>query len=313
MENYTYMTLLTNNTYVQGVILLNETLKQVKSKYPLVVLVTNEIAQATLDILDYLKIKWKLVENVQLSHNIENFQEHQLKTKENNPLWKNVNFKFQIFNQIEYDKIIYLDCDIFILKNIDFLFKKPHMTASFNFYFYKFPIFINNKYYSFDLNNIEGKPAKAINRFNGGCLIINPSQELFNNIINFINNINLNDIPKDMILHEEDLLNLYYKTWKDQKKLQLNKYFNVFYFYNTEKQLSNYIESHAFFVHFLGSIKPWDCYSKLFKNKLNINNDLSFPSPLYQKSIKIIEDILLSLPYQLIINFTKIYLKEIEG
>ena len=89
------------------------------------------------------------------------------------------------------------------------------MTASFNFYFYKFPIFINNKYYSFDLNNTEGKPAKAVNRFNSGCLIIEPSQELFNNIINFINNINLNDISKDMILHEEDLLNLYYKTWKD--------------------------------------------------------------------------------------------------
>lgn len=44
MENYTYMTLLTNNTYVQGVILLNETLKKVKSKYPLVVLVTEEVA-----------------------------------------------------------------------------------------------------------------------------------------------------------------------------------------------------------------------------------------------------------------------------
>ena len=44
IKNYTYMTLLTNNTYVQGVILLNETLKKVKSKYPLIVLVTNEVA-----------------------------------------------------------------------------------------------------------------------------------------------------------------------------------------------------------------------------------------------------------------------------
>jgi len=40
MNNNIYITLLGNNSYLQGVLLLNYSLKQVKSKYPLLVLVT---------------------------------------------------------------------------------------------------------------------------------------------------------------------------------------------------------------------------------------------------------------------------------
>jgi alpha-N-acetylglucosamine transferase len=79
--------------------------------------------------------------------------------------WKNCWTKFQIFNLIEYDKIVFLDADVMVLKNLDHLFKKPHMTAA-----------LDGEYW----NLWPSWP-----HFNSGCLVIEPSTDLFNNILNF--------------------------------------------------------------------------------------------------------------------------------
>jgi len=47
MENYSYISLLTNDNYIYGIILLAESLKQVKSKYPLKVLITKDVSKAS--------------------------------------------------------------------------------------------------------------------------------------------------------------------------------------------------------------------------------------------------------------------------
>jgi hypothetical protein len=52
MENYSYISLLTNDTYVYGIILLSESLKRVKSKYPLNVLITEDVSAAIKELLD---------------------------------------------------------------------------------------------------------------------------------------------------------------------------------------------------------------------------------------------------------------------
>jgi hypothetical protein len=51
MKNYAYISLLTNDSYAYGVALLVESLKRVKAKYPLHVLVTDTVSAATLEFL----------------------------------------------------------------------------------------------------------------------------------------------------------------------------------------------------------------------------------------------------------------------
>ena len=51
-----------------------------------------------MDILDYLEIKWKLVENIKLPENIKNFRNNQNLNLPLNPLWYNTITKLQIFN-----------------------------------------------------------------------------------------------------------------------------------------------------------------------------------------------------------------------
>jgi len=47
MKNYSYISLLTNDSYAYGIALLVESMKKVDTKYPLKVLVTNNVSKAT--------------------------------------------------------------------------------------------------------------------------------------------------------------------------------------------------------------------------------------------------------------------------
>jgi len=52
MNNYRYITLLSDDSYIFGVILLQESLKRVDSQYPLEVIVTPNVSKPILKILE---------------------------------------------------------------------------------------------------------------------------------------------------------------------------------------------------------------------------------------------------------------------
>ena len=60
--NYSYMTLLSDDSYIFGIILLNKSLKEVGSVYPLEVLVTSNVSKPVLNILEQLNLKYYVVE-----------------------------------------------------------------------------------------------------------------------------------------------------------------------------------------------------------------------------------------------------------
>jgi alpha-N-acetylglucosamine transferase len=78
-----------------------------------------------------------------------------------NPLfsrnWALTLSKFEIFNLTQFDKIIYLDADIMMLKNIDHLFEYPHLTSA-----------LDGEYF----NIWPDKP-----HFNAGILVIEPNSD----------------------------------------------------------------------------------------------------------------------------------------
>ena len=52
MNKYSYVTLLTNDSYVYGVALLVESMSRVNTYYPLHVLINDEVSAASIEILD---------------------------------------------------------------------------------------------------------------------------------------------------------------------------------------------------------------------------------------------------------------------
>lgn len=232
MKNYSYVTLLTNDSYVYGVALLVESMKRVNTQYPLHVLIIDEVAEATIEILKQLKVTY---EKVDIIPTPEDIYEHNKKRDPGTAVvWRNCWTKFRIFDQTQFDKIIFLDADIMILQNLDHLFELPHMTAAMDGeYFGLWPTWPH---------------------FNSGCLVIEPSHQLFEDILNFASSLNEDNIP-DYVIADQEVLNLYYKDWPKQTELHLNKYYNIFPPYVQEEMLPD-LENKIYFAHFVGR-KPW--------------------------------------------------------
>lgn len=114
-NNYTYITLLSSKEYIWGVLILNKSLQNVKSKYPLTVCLTNDIVDnKIINILTQENINYLIVRKLQYKNNSEK------------GTILNTASKIHIFNFKQFDKIVYIDADTLVLKNIDNLFNYPN-------------------------------------------------------------------------------------------------------------------------------------------------------------------------------------------
>ena len=117
MEKYTYATLLSTDDYVWGVLGLYYSLQKVNSKYPLLVMVTDNIKPETIDILEDVGVSYKIVNNTLFSKSAET-EELKLYAKR----YKSTFNKFHVYNLKGYDKVLFLDADILTVGNIDNMF-----------------------------------------------------------------------------------------------------------------------------------------------------------------------------------------------
>ena len=272
MKKYSYVTLLTNDSYAYGVILLLESMKKVNTKYPLHVLITEDVSLPTIEILNQLDVTYELVDKIEMPKELMDYN------MAINPsvagTWRYCWTKFHIFHQNQFDKIIFLDADIMLLKNIDHLFKKSHMTGA-----------IDGEYFNLwpDWDHI-----------NAGCIVIEPSEKTFNDIVNFASSLKIDELP-NYIIADQEVINLYYKDWPKQKECHLNKYYNIFPPY-VLPQMTEDIKENAYFLHFVGR-KPWIFWTK--------NEVEQYDEYFYAQGKKYIEN---AIKY---LNWNKIYSKVI--
>ena len=114
MEKYAYITLLSSDDYVWGVLGLYYSLKKKnKCKYPLIVIVTQDISTETINILIKNNISYKIVKTIYFPEmpGISGLNPKRYITCAN---------KIYIYNFTEYDKVMFIDADCIILFNIDF-------------------------------------------------------------------------------------------------------------------------------------------------------------------------------------------------
>ena len=232
-HKYAYVTLLTNDSYFPGVVILQESLRRVNSEYPLICLVNSNVTEQTLANLDKVGIAHKLVENLDMPKNLVEF--NKLHDERMAGIWKDCFTKFYAFEMTEYEKVIFCDADLLILKNVDDCFEKPHMTAA-----------VDGEYSNF-------WPSEP--HFNAGFMVIEPKDGFVNDIKDFINNLDLATTGVNRVIADQEILNLYYKDWANDLKLHLSKYYNIFPNCSPAKDEEDVIEN-GYFIHFIG-VKPW--------------------------------------------------------
>ena len=253
-KKYTFLSVLTTDDYLPGLLVLNASLKNTHSMYPFIVLLSSNISKKTIKILIKNSINFSVI-NTKIVNSTDINKEHR---------WFTTYFKLNVFNQTNYDKIVYLDCDILILKNIDDLFEYPHMSAT----------------------NAGGMlPEKSHwTHMNSGVFIIEPSESLFKDMFYKIGNIeklkSQSSVIKSKYGSDQDFLNAYYPDWSKRTELHLDHKYNMFHYYLDEYQsLFGYTlkgnTKPVSIIHYASYLKPWHIKNhELSEIKNNIERKL---------------------------------------
>ncbi len=168
-----YVCVLATNNYLDGCLVLNENLKHINSQYELLCLINEEIDQETRQTLDYFNIEYKEIKKINYDVDFEDYVQ---------PYFKNTFDKLSIFDLTEYEKIVYLDLDLLILKNIDELFN------------YETPALAKDYPFS--------------NLYNSGVMVIEPNKDDYNNLIRIMKE----KVKNEEQLGDQDIINEYFKS-----------------------------------------------------------------------------------------------------
>lgn len=225
----TYATIFTTDEYLEGVLVLNESLRINKSKYELLVIISKDISNRSEMILKNRGINvLRLNNKIFIPNNIKEINEQ--KGFKN---WNDTIDKLLIFEMVQYEKIVYLDSDMIVLQNIDDLFDYPNMSAV-----------VAGKSY---------KGNESWTKLNSGCMVIEPRIGISNEFINIIPEV----IKERVTFGDQDVLQAYYNDW-EYNNLELKEGYNIFYEY-LDYYIKNlkYIKQDIYIVHFIGPCKPW--------------------------------------------------------
>lgn len=223
-----FVTALTSSSYIPGIVALKKSLKSVKTRYPLVVLIPEDHYNAFAKILDSNGVLDQFC--ICLSQPNLSFK------NDKSYYWDLTFFKLRAASLEQYDKIILIDSDMLINKNIDHLFECNPFSAV-----------------------IAGEAThKEYQHLNSGLLVLEPSAKLFIELLNCTEKAIQRRSQQNLYAGDQDVFIEYKKGWEQEQKLHLSEEYNCFYddIYRVAKKLDIRAKDISI-IHFIGKEKPW--------------------------------------------------------
>lgn len=236
--NYAYITLLSTESYLPGVLALNRSLALVSAKYPLVVLASNGLSENAVGILEQQGL-----ETIRLEVSLVGCNKRECINQEAGySHWSNTFDKLAIWRMTQFDKLVFLDSDMMVMKNIDHLFMLPHMSAV-----------ISDKY-----DEPDGK------ELNSGLIVVEPSVKDYLGLCSLLESGRI----KKENMGDQDVIRAYYNDWQNWEDCHLPDGYNLFY---SNYRMFVYANSapiqscgrfrgkrkDVYIIHFIGIKKPW--------------------------------------------------------
>lgn len=230
MKNYAFITALNTESYLPGVRALHRNLIHVGSRFPLVVIIpdgaTTLAQELRRDGITYLHAPEISIDSLE---------------QMGNHYWGKTFFKIQAFGLTSFDKIVLIDCDILILKNLDALFSFPHISAA-------------------SVGPAIGLRGDAWSGLTSGVLVVEPSEEEHRRVLGHIEPVIRQKLARGHRAGDQDVLNAVYRdVWETDRTRRLPETFNLIWSF-----LEEYCLYHlpcglddVSVVHFSGSRKPW--------------------------------------------------------
>ena len=237
-----YITVLTNANYIRGVKALKQSLRNVKSKHDLVILVPKSKEKELRSILEKNRIPDKhctvcAKEDIEVEYPEDlHFDKH---------YWANTFFKLCVAKCTEFKKVILLDSDMLITNNIDHLFARPHYSAV-----------------------IGGHCATPeYTKLNSGLMVLEPSQAFYNQLLDSIKPAMYRRYQEGSNIGDQDVFIEAFKGWEDHPELILPEIYNCFFRCVRVLARKEKIKLREISViHFVGAEKPWSNGCFTWKN-----------------------------------------------
>ena len=234
-HRFAYVTVLSTDNYLPGVMALHESLIRTKVRYPLVVLCGRAVSPAAKD-----DLSWLGIDVITVSQDIEIDRDIADRNLSGNQAhWSFTFNKLLIFDLCQFEKIVYLDSDMIILANLDHLFDRPHMSAS------------------VAGASLPGNEDWA--DLNSGLMVIVPSADILPRLLSKVKAAA--DRRGGAALGDQDVLHEADPDWRHKPELRLDESYNLF-----TPHLDHYVRKLGYrwrggkpmhVLHYIGPTKPW--------------------------------------------------------
>jgi lipopolysaccharide biosynthesis glycosyltransferase len=230
-----YITYMSNDRDYKGLLLLNYMLKKYKSNYNLACIVLENVSEnirTKIKLADILLYEFNLSEILQTFGIIGDYNNYLVN--------KHYYGKYLIFKLTEHKKIVYLDTDLLIKRNVDELFS--YDTS-------------DKIYMTYDLLKDQSDNLKFYkNNFNSGVIVTEPSLntyiKCFTTLKEFENNIGKLETDQTIfnILNQRKQININYLDFK----------YNYIALLSNILLEKNIIKEKPVIIHFILRPKPWN-------------------------------------------------------
>lgn len=224
-HNYTYVTLLSSDDFAMGVVMLAWSLRQVGAQYPLLVLCSDCLSAKTIRLLNKHHIAHQ-----QLTEHIH-VDTTKVNTRVGYDHWNRTFDKLFVWMLTEFDKVVYLDSDMQVIRNIDYLFECPHMSAV----------------------RADEWNEPGLDKLNSGLMVIEPSITEFEGM----NRLWQSGEIAMKNVGDQDIIRAYYHDWGQHPELTLAPGLNVLYSEVSAGVIRKNDVSPVSVIHYIGSRKPW--------------------------------------------------------
>lgn len=225
-KKYAYVTVLTSRDYLDGIRTLLFSLNKVKSSYPLIVLVPVGFDSQCQQVIKAWGANVEIAEDIDLGT---------LAEKQARPYWNNTFLKLRVFNLTQFEKIVYIDSDMIVLRNLDHLFEKEHISAV-----------------------QGGKLIFHWEDINSGLMVIKPSQKEFSDLVSLVPIVCQKKAELNQGFGDQDVISYYYRNinrlWEGENRLD-ESYNAMIRCIHELCVILGY--KNLKIIHFTGSKKPW--------------------------------------------------------
>lgn len=229
-KRYAYVSALMNDVYIKGLKALWKSMKDVGTKYPLIVLCPeNEKKSVEKAIRKFTnEIEVITAPDIELPNDFK-FKNH---------YWKFSFYKLRVCGLTQYEKVVMIDADMILLKNIDDLFEWPHMS-------------------SVQAGHMVDK--KWVDLV-AGLMVLEPSKQFEKDLIDLIPQTITNREKEGLASGDQHVYYEYMPDWPQREELHIPEIYAMF-----SNQLAfiaaNYLKnglSDVKLVHFGQHVKPWN-------------------------------------------------------